>query len=681
MKTGVFILLLTGLLWAVGTRTLQAQSIGPAYSSGRGHPDFPVQPFAVVEWGGDVFIIAKDRQDSDTRGTPATTTKTADLFCNEGVDLKAQGYLYHPNLVDWNANIRLGLSQQNTSTGDISNNTNGTILGFDLSTFILKEKPVSFRVYANMNQSTLDRSFAQPTQLDTQTQGGEMLIKSHIPISVLLEHRTINEKDEVRNDMQDILLGHFAISDERDRDWRTSLIYEHEQNNETMENLSPGGPTSSADLSYIRDEANLSHQWNWGPGLEKDGLSGQYRALNRSGYYVQQSLSAEERLDLIHSRTLSSYYRALFATDESPDQKDQNIEGEAGVRKKFYKSLEATLHALGNQHTYIDGSQQYYGGYLDLDYRKKTPLGLLSSTLNLGYEMHQDQAVNGTRHLTNEAVTLVGIMAVILQQPNVQLSSVVVTNTTHTITYVLGVDYTLNPFGTFTEIARLGGGGINDGDTVLVSYIVTGARSADYVTSMVNWTVRLDLKDLPASLYADYRINNNTLQTGDDPGYLDQTQSLLLGAEVRPLKDLRISLEHEWRTQILFPSYMTDRVRAGYTHNLTQDLSLAAGAAYEMLHYTNGEQFGLTAGRDFLETYNGNANVTAKLGRNLLLRLNANYYHQRGRDNGDQLNVGPALLWTAGRTEVSLDSSYRIYTQETDSGQSLFIGIKLTRYF
>ncbi len=675
MKRWLLILLITAMVVLAQPLPVEAQVGAGTWA----FQQVPVRPFQVVQWGGDIFVIGQYRQDTDTRGTPPQTTVSTDSFYNEGVDLKGQGYIYHPNLIDWNASVRLGLSQQDIQAGDTSTNSDGTILGYSLGALFLKEKPISFRVYASMDQNNLNRSFARNITLDTQTQGGEMTLKGKVPVSVLLEHQTIDEVSDVRTDNQDILRGRIAIADERDRNWRTALTYEHEEIAETATYFVVSEPPE--DLPDSRDELNVSNLWRFEPGLNADQLSGHMRVLHRQGYYPEDQYYLDQRLDLHHSPTLSSFYRGSYTSDTTADQSNQTIEGEAGVTQKFYQSLDATLRVLGNDNEYTGGQQQYAGIYTDLNYRKHTPLGLLTSTLTAGYEDHQDSADSGIRQITNESVTLNGIVPVVLRNPNVLGGTVVVTNASHSITYVEGIDYLLQPFGTFTQIVRLAGGTINDGQTVLVSYTVTGSTNAQYAREILDWNVRLDLSVLPVSLYSIYQVQDDSLESGTDPGYLDQHQSITVGVEVRPIRPLRLSAEQQWNTQVLFPSYSAYRFRALYNEVFSRNVSVTATAYYENLSYSDGAAFGLGPGQDFLETYSANANLNLKLSNSLLVRLETDYYHQAGRNNNEQLSIGPSLQWISGQTQLSLDSYYRIYTQETDHGQSVYVGVKLTRYF
>ena len=72
----------------------------------------------------------------------------------------------------------------------------------------------------------------------------------------------------------------------------------------------------------------------------------------------------------------------------------------------------------------------------------------------------------------DQSVTLNGLMFSFLTSGNVDDTSIVVTDTNNTLpAYIRGVDYQIRKTGEITEIARLGGGVIVDGQTVFVDYI------------------------------------------------------------------------------------------------------------------------------------------------------------------------------------------------------------------
>lgn len=78
-----------------------------------------------------------------------------------------------------------------------------------------------------------------------------------------------------------------------------------------------------------------------------------------------------------------------------------------------------------------------------------------------------DKSLTRKKAVIDESVVLAGTTAVGLKKANI--SNVVVTNSTGVTTYTVASDYTVNT--TNGTLARVSGGAIGDGDTVLASYI------------------------------------------------------------------------------------------------------------------------------------------------------------------------------------------------------------------
>jgi hypothetical protein len=73
--------------------------------------------------------------------------------------------------------------------------------------------------------------------------------------------------------------------------------------------------------------------------------------------------------------------------------------------------------------------------------------------------------------------------------------------------------------------------------------------------------------------------------------------------------------------------------------------------------------------------------MTGKVGRNLLLKLEAMYLKSNGRNNDELIRIGPSVTYAIGELELSLGGYQAFYEQEDTKGQTTYVTFNLTRKF
>lgn len=635
-----------------------------------------IRPMAVTQMYGEWFIDGHHRRDNDERR--GSNVRQVDTLLNEGVQLNTKGYFYHPNFIDFIAGLRLGGTQQWLEVEGADRDSSGMLLGYNLDAVILREKPTSGRVFASKSNRFIDRSFARAIEQDSQKEGFELRTRGPFPSLFHYAHATLREDSEQRTDDQESHLFRFRISDDRDRRRRTELTFEHEQVDRTT-TFGGGAATTTTDLPDRRNELVLRNDWKLGDDELPHRLSGQFRFVDRQGFFNNEAMSLDQFLELTHSPTFSTFYRGLVSRNETEVQEVRELAGEAGFRKSIYDSLVITGRVDARDAQYDDGSESSYGGTLDLNYRKTTPIGIYSSGLSLSRHYETEQSDAGQRRIDAEQVLLTGVTFVSLRQPGVIAGSIIVTDVTRAVVYVQGVDFELQLLGQNTQIRRIDGGNIADPQAVLVSYTAITAIDAEFLTDQITWTHRINFAKLPGAVYFEYRRYEQELIGGDDPGNLDMSQSWLAGTEWN-LAGFTLIGEHERREERISLSSSTSRARVSYSKRISPEIVASFGGHYQFLQYDDDGR--LAEGEDdFIESHGLYANATTKLRDNLLLRLYGDYSNSRGRQENTRARVGGALQWHYGRMDVSIDSYYAVYEERLSEGDTLFLGFKLRRTF
>ncbi|MBI1336896.1 MAG: hypothetical protein GC164_08030 [Phycisphaera sp.] len=640
----------------------------------------PISSFQLTDYGGELYVESEFRRDNDSLSGRQVTSQ--DLMLNYGLRLDASGYVYHPNLLEFTGQIDLGLTNNWTELNAMDRTSDAFLVGFNLNATLLKNKLVSGRVFGERFDRTVNRSFAQTIQLTRQSEGFEVNYHGDYPASIYFEYTQDDETSDTRLDNQSQLYTRFQIEDNVHRGYYTQLTLEHEEVQETIQSRAQNGSLGTPqDLPQSVDEVNLVNRYAWGEGLRKDTLDGQFTFRNQSGAFESTLLRINQSLNLQHTQTFSTFYTVRYRDDTSGGQSDREIGGEIGFRKSIYDSLDIVGFFFYTDDTFTDGSTSELGGELDLDYRKKTPIGQFTSSLSFSRNYQSETSAAGIRRIIDEAVTFSGAPPVSLAFPNVVTGSVVVTDTSNVVIYVEGLDYTLTTFGATVQIERLVGGSIADGQTVFVDYTVDIARDAQYTTDDIVWRMRLDLDMVPVSIYTEYRERTDTLTTGLDPGNLNSIRSLLGGVEVRPIEELTLRGEIETREDRLNLSSDSLRVRAEYHHTFEQTVTLTVNAGYETVQYRDGSSLLLLPGEDTLDTISAGATLTSRINANLIVKADGLYYQSEGRSNNTRIRGGLGLTWRKGLLSIDINGYHEYYEQEGDNGNTDFIGINVRRRF
>lgn len=659
---------------------LAAMTAGPAVAQRGAPPRQDPSWLRIDDWSGDVFAKSRYRSDSKELVGGRKITET-DWMYETGLNLFSRGSMYHPNLMEWSAGAEVGYSDQTISADGDDKHSNGVLYGYNFDALLFKEKDVSGRVYADQTKDTVDRSFARAVDLDRQRQGFEVRTRGDLPMLFQYEHLSEHQDTGSVIDDQDGHRFRYEIEDLRDKDFYNRLSLEYETIEQQNQFVNADGTLSPPDdLSNDRLELSATNLWKFGP-LSRHQLAGSARLMRREGAFQEDVATVHQRLDYAHSESFSSFYSGLFNLDNTEDQTDQGGEVQAGVIKHVYDSLDLTGWGVARYREFDDGTEQSAGVHGEAEYRKETPVGRLSASLDLGREYLSNESPTGQRRVVGESVTLDGVTPTQLRNPNVVAGTIVVTNADRSRIYVEGVDYLVSTLGDFTEIRRTIGGDITDGQTVLVDYTADVARDAVYTADNLRVRVRMDFDAAPVSVYTQYRLYDEQLISGNDLGTLDRNGSLLGGVEYRPLEGLRLIGEVETQDHRLTPPWWAYRARAFYDRALDPDTSLTLGAEYESLQYESAAEFGLTGDEDHQLTIGAFGRVTRKLTRWALLRGEVDYIDASGRNNDMAVRVGAGLDIRLRQLTISVEGYHRIYEQEGMNGSGDYVSVMLRRKF
>jgi hypothetical protein len=642
----------------------------------------PIQPLGITQLGGDLLISGNMQTQSQTAPDKTVTTESEQFF-DETLSINSAGYIYHPNLLEWFGGIRGGLVQQSITVNNQTTVGPGQIKGYNISGLFLREKPVSVMLFSSDMRSFINRDFASSTDLKSTRNGGQIMLKGDVPMTLMFEKVTMDENSGLRTDLRTTRHIKYTASQQRFKDAQIDFFYDHEETDEAVTfRPSQGGQQITDRLPYVRDEANLMSLTKFGPAEHQSTLGLHGRTMQRLDTFPERVRSGDLNLDLAHTKSFSTFYRASYSEDQTDADQERNVNGSVGFNQQVYDSLNITGRVDGQKYQFSDGMRTQKGEFLSLDYQKKTPIGRYSSSLMLGVQDTSEQTKNGEERIRGELVTMVGFLTFVpLSGRNIIPGSVVVQNEPRTITYVLGVDYNLQTIGQTTSIDPLPGGFIGPAQKILVDYTVTAAKLATWRTNFSTWNNRLQLPEgIPIAIYYNFNRQADHLTSGDDPGNLDIQTGRLGGAQFEQW-GLTLTGEHETRDMKLSPPTTANRARVQYLAHIARDVDLSLGGTDEHLMYRNAQQFGMLPGRDRLYTLQGFARATFRLQRNLLFHMDAEYDKTQGLENRILKHVGVGVEWSYRDLEINVEVKQSDYVQEKTSGQSQTLLFSVRRRF
>jgi hypothetical protein len=646
----------------------------PHDTQAQNRPEF--QAFRLDRIGGSAFVAGDYRRQQQNL-INGQQTNTSDLLLEEGIEMNGMGSVYHPNFLQWLADGRFGLSQQSVDRDDTTERSNGTIEGYSVDAYVLRPKPLSLHAFSSYDHDFTNRDFNVPLEFTDSRNGFDITHRGALVSTFLLEYTDEQEVSEFRDTDEKTTTYRFTTerrARDPDREWEFTA--EHQDITETSA-FTTGG---SEDFTREENELEFRHVYEFGPQTRPNRLTGNAGYFDQSGFGDNTTLRANEQLSLTHSPTLSSWYQADYSQQTTDELNDKLIEGEIGLSKSVYASLEVSTDLAARHRTFDEGSERAWGPELDLAYRKMTPGGIYRSSLSVSRWYEQEESSGGQRPLVDEAVTLVGTVFVPLSQPNVVPGSVVVTDASQ-IPYIENVHYILRQTGTFTEIARLIGGldPIPNGATVLVDYTASFATDADFTSDLINWSNRFTLKWVPVSLYSTYLKRDENLTGGTDPGNLDHFWSLLLGVDWI-LRGFSTAYEHEWLESDLGLSHVADRARARYDQMVGPDWQLSLGGEAERITYTDTEEIAVGE-EDYQTSFGAFGQATNRVGPNLLWRNRAEWRDISGRQETSYTEFISGIEWRYRRVQITVEGRYRMFDQQQSDGDLAAIECRLRRFF
>lgn len=631
----------------------------------------------VTNIGGYIEFVAREQKQEQKSNITSDKSRSVETIFEENIKLEVEGFVYHPNFLEFTLGGLFGLIQQDfedefanrlRKSGD-----NGAIYEFDFSGHFLKKKKYPGSVYARRQRHLEPRAFQSSLETTATSYG---LVWQYVsdknPTSLQFNYNEVlldplDDREEPGR--QENLLLRFETSYRFSDSNVLSLEYTYQDTQE-----------EPFELDYEINELTLSHVLNFGPH-RRHRLDSELNVYDQRGTFSIERFRWRETLRLEHSEDLRSWFRAELLDRVQGSQSGVPPIGERAyfvsgtLEHDLYESLRTQIYVFGQWQSFDTSADiSRYGTQVSFEYRKKNPWGLLQARYSFRAENEDRSGGNQLVDVVDEQRTFNDPEPVRLMNTNVNLGSIEVISEDRLTRFRLGRDFTWMVVGNFVELERVPTGRIANGQTVLISYVymLVGDYVLDTLQHEFDFRQRFKMGLTPyyRLLWQDQRISPT-----DAVGILpEDITDHTVGVEFER-GSLRLSAEFEDRDSSIDPAVIT-RLRASYTRRFETG---ATGVL--KMQWSDVERLERNSRRTRFFTIEGRYRHPVSKG----LTVEAAVAYRRendslnGNDNG--VDVDFSVEWFVRQTEFKLTYEYGQYEDDFSDNETSTLFVQLRRRF
>ncbi len=441
--------------------------------------------FGIRSYSGEIGISTLFKKQQSI--SPAITDYQESTTVSGGLLLNAQSYVWTPKffLFDVSAGYN-PVSGQNMFLVTPDRNEVRTLKRLVLRATFLEDKPISLHLFKNYNENFTKRDLLTDVKNMGDAMGASLKISNRLS-PIVVDYRENNwkqeeiEKDRVSNNT------HRALWVKTERSFsqtnRLTLDYHHNEYKYHGFELTKTNNTN--------DMVDINHSFFFDT-LKTQGLRSKVNFIDQRGNQSFQRAQVFEsvNLNLPSNFNLTGNYQ--YSRNVRPVSTLNMHTAKAQVNHQLYASLKSSVYVEYTKikQTAFDERDFRFSG--SLRYTKRI---LGGNTLNINYSYFRlGQKVDRKQvmpHVFDEEVTISDNEIVLIDNPFVDLNTVVVTDLTGVTRYLPNIDYLLFESGEFVEIQRIPGGLIAEGSIVLVDYV--HQQNADHRFALIRHSVETEV--------------------------------------------------------------------------------------------------------------------------------------------------------------------------------------------
>lgn len=421
---------------------------------------------------------------SSRPGRVDSVQRNRDWRFGEALSLRLDGDVIDPNLFAWQAQLKLGLSQERFhETLDWYRHTDsdtGLLLEYDVSADLFRTKPLTIHAYARRSRDRLPRRFL-PSLLDERDEAGvSALLTLGSWTSELSFEWADTDRTGNRSDLDDERLTTSRLT--LDNRWdiseghRLRVAFDHQREQSEYQG-------SRYRFDTRRDQLRVEHELQFGD-RKQHAFDTLIRSDNEQGDLARDETEVTPRLTLRHSDALRTTYRYTFHRTEQDSIEVRRHQGDFGILYKPDDRLRLSGDGYLLREIIEDDVETHeFGGTVDGVYRRPAGPGVFSANLAVSADQSRTMGSAGDRIVRGEAHALDSARPVFLSHAYVRLETLRAYNVDRTRVYIAGQDYTVLRMGRRTAVYRRLSGRIAANDQVVFDYryeVPTDSRLNSY---------------------------------------------------------------------------------------------------------------------------------------------------------------------------------------------------------
>ncbi len=515
------------------------------------------------------------------------TEKTTELYheFTEKVGFRTTGWVYNPALCSFTATLEPELAQRYEE--DAAGNSASSNLftpDYLLSATFLNKKPYIVNLHANRREMPSWAAYKGGFKTRTHDLGGDI----RVDISRLLH----------TDNMYSTRLGYNRY------DTTTTGFYQQDDINDLV--FFSVQQQGAALKTYF--DTTFTDDLRTTDGIERSTktldskLTTNYlfRSTNRIDLngimsYRDQDLDTVdmqifrlvERLNWRHRKNLTSFYRFNYTyQDTNGDNGSHRVDLEGRLQHTLFENLTSTVGADTSYNAFINGQNFSVDPYLQFQYTRPTSIGGFSLGSRWDYLLTNRDFESSLTELTvqSEVQQLSFSQDTYLDNYNIDVSTIIVTNRAGTIQYIEGIDYQVDVVGNYVSIRGLSLGDIENGQEVLVNYRYRQDSAYDDGIFSQQYTLGYNFFNT-TRVQLSFARANQTILNGIPPGVLvDDTVS---GANIQHTMDwstTRLEVERVDRS-LSDLVYTTWQGTQRFSFNLFRNLNCTLAGYYGETYY------------------------------------------------------------------------------------------------
>jgi hypothetical protein len=483
--------------------------------------------------------LSYDFEEEQTKASGNETTDTSHEF-RQRLLLETSGWIYHPALLKFilGAVPEWAQTKRNVDPGP-SGSDQVFVPSYSADAIFLEPKPVTLHAFANRREYKLRSSFSQPSDSTIDKYGSDLRLKYYkaLPTFFRYIHTDTDQSGftDSTGEREDLLL--------------TSQYVTKNSTTALNSSYSDDDRTTGGDSARVKTfESNLGNEYNIA-GDRRKSLDSRLRyRWTDNEFQESKEYLLTENLHWRHTDRFFTNYSFSYDKRDTDAFDSERTAGRAGLRHLLYENLTTSFSTGFNLNDFTGGEENAYDGDLDFFYTREIPWGHINLRSGWNYRYTTREGGEDVITVIDEPHVLTTGELTLLDNENVDVDAIFVTDVTGTIAYIENIDYTIGEFGSFTSISRTTTGAIANGQTVLVDYRFLSDPAFDDTLFTQAYNIQFFLWDALTLAYG-YQHSDQNIESGPSPENTvdDTTQT----AEIRfnlGWTDSRLTYEDRDRT-------------------------------------------------------------------------------------------------------------------------------------